>query len=251
MKRRIFCVLLALLLLALVSLACGMGSSAPPGAVEPTFSSQPTSIPESTVTPPSTPQVEERVAEVEWPASMRVGDSDIVRLSLIPAAEGYVAEPEIEGHEVEPEEVPMVVVRPGYTGYAITTLSAAGLETVSAAPEEQLLVPGQPNVWRWTVSPATAGTYRVVVNLAVRWTPEAGTDLPGPFEEAVWSRTLTIEARSTLGLSGKQADWIGVGGSLIGAVSGLPFTGKLLELLWKRVRHWWKSPAARDIAKPQ
>jgi hypothetical protein len=182
---------------------------------------------------------------------MRAGDSDVVRLSLVPAVEGYVAEPEIEGHAVEPEEVPMVVARPGYTGYAIATLSAAGLETASAAPQQQLLVPGQSNVWRWTVSPAAPGTYRVVINLSVRWVPEADTHLPGPFEEAVWSRILTIEARSTLGLSGKQTDWIGVGGSLLGVISGLPFTGKLLEVLWKRVSRRWKNPATRDAARPE
>jgi hypothetical protein len=185
---------------------------------------------------PSAPVIEERVAEVEWPASMRVGDSDVIRLSLIPVEEGYVAVPEIEGHEVAPTVIPMEVTRPGYTGYAVASLSAAGLEVERAGLAEQLLAPGQPNTWRWTISPDEAGSYTVVVDLTVRWEPEADSDLPGPFEEAVWSRILTVEAHAVLGLSGKQADWMGVGGSALGAVSSVPFVEKGVELLWKRFK---------------
>jgi hypothetical protein len=209
-----------------------------PAATSDPLLSTPTPPPTPPATPPPpTPEIEERIAEVEWPASMRAGDNDVIRFSLIPAPEGvYVPEAELEGHEVEPAEVPMVVSRPGYTGYARATLSAAGLEAEPAGPEEQLLAAGQPNTWRWTISPPKAGTYRVVINLSVRWVPNPDADLPGPFEESAWSRTLTVEARSTLGLSGKQADLAGVGGSVVGLVSGIPFTEKLAEVLWKRLK---------------
>jgi hypothetical protein len=185
---------------------------------------------------PPVPAIEERIAEVEWPASMRVGDSDVIRLSLFPVEEGYVAVPEIEGHEVAPTVVPMQVTRPGYTGYVVASLSAAGLEAERAGPAEQLLVPGQPNAWRWTISPDGAGSYRVVVDLSVRWEPEADSGMPGPFEEAVWSRILTVEAHAVLGLSGKQTDWMGVGGSALGVVSSVPFAEKALEAAWKRFK---------------
>jgi hypothetical protein len=195
--------------------------------------------PPSGPTPPSEPEVEERIAEVEWPASMRVGDSDVIRFSLIPSPDGgYVAEPEIPGHEIEPTPLPLTVARPGYTGYAIASLSAAGLEAEAASPDKQLLTPGQPNTWRWTVLPDEAGDYRVVVNLSLRWEPNAGTELPGPFEEAVWSRIMTIEARATLGLSGLQIDWVGLGGSVLGTIAGLPFTKKVLETLRDRASRW-------------
>jgi hypothetical protein len=245
---------LAFTLLVLISLCC-YGSSQMAEPVE-TPAEEPAEEPEATEplptaeleetptpapgpTPSPEPEVEERIAETEWPASMRVGDSDVIRFSLIPAPDGgYVATPEIEGHELEPTPLPLTVVRPGYTGYAIASLSAAGLEAESASPDKQLLTPGQPNVWRWTVSPDEAGDYRVVVNLTLRWEPNAGTDLPGPFEEAVWSRIMTIEARATLGLSGLQIDWVGLGGSVLGTIAGLPFTKKVLDSLRGRLRQW-------------
>jgi len=191
-----------------------------------------------------TPVVEERVVEVEWPTAMRVGDNDLIRFSLIPApAEGgYVPTPEVGGHEVEATAMPILVARPGYTGYARATLSASGLNAEPAGPEEQLLVPGQANTWRWTISPDEAGTYRAVINLSVRWQPEEGSGLPGPFEEAVWDRVLTIEARGTLGLSGAQADLVGAGGSVLGLVTSIPFAEKGLGMLWKRLKQWRGKP---------
>jgi hypothetical protein len=130
------------------------------------------------------------------------------------------------------------VTRPGYTGYARATLSASGLDAELASPEEQPLIPGQPNTWRWTVSPDEAGTYRVVLSLSVRWVPEEGSGLSGSFEEALWERILTVEARSTFGLSGIQADLVGAGGSVLGLVTGVPFAEKGLEMLLKRFKQW-------------
>jgi hypothetical protein len=245
MRRRSFSILLVLAVLALAVIACA-GAAEPveeatpveePGATESAVGT-PTSPP---VAPPSTPEptpeIEERLVEMEWPAAMRVGDNDVLRLSLIPTPDGtYVPTPEISGHEVGATPVPVTVTRPGYTGYARATLSASGLDAELASPEEQLLAPGQPNTWRWTVSPDDAGTYRVVLSLSVRWVPEEGSGLSGPFEEPLWERILTVEARSTFGLSGIQADLVGAGGSVLGLVTGIPFAEKGLEMLLKRFK---------------
>lgn len=237
MGRAILWSTLGLTLLLLISLWCGNAAeSTPPpeaepvetdGAAEPTVAHPPT----------ATPIVEERTVELEWPAAMRAGDSDVIRLSLIPEpGAGYVAQPEIEGHEVEEGEIAVPVARPGYTGYAQASLSAAGLEVQPASPEKQPLAPGKPNTWRWTISPERPGSYRVVADLTLRWEPEPGTNLPGPLEEPVWSDIASIEARATLGLSGRQVDWMSAGGSALGLVSGVPFAEKVLERLWKWVK---------------
>jgi hypothetical protein len=130
----------------------------------------------------------------------------------------------------------MAVVRPGYTGYVVASLSAAGLQVEPANPLKQPLVPGAPNVWRWTVATDQTGTYRVVIGLSTLWEPEAGTDLPGPLEEAVWSYTVTVKSRTVFGLSGKLADLVGVGGSVLGVVTSLPFLEKVLEVVWRWLR---------------
>ncbi|MFL7791990.1 MAG: hypothetical protein AB8I69_07605 [Anaerolineae bacterium] len=236
MRWRSFYILLALAMLALAVTACA-------SAMEPVAQVTPTPELATTVEPPSTPEptpeIEERRVEVEWPVAMRVGDNDVLRLSLIPAPDGtYVPTPEISGHEVDATPIPVTVARPGYTGYARAAVSASGLNAERASPEEQPIVPGQSNTWRWTVSPGEAGTYRVILSLSVRWVPEEGSGLPGPFEDALWERVLTIEARSTLGLSGIQADIVGAGGSVLGLVTGIPFAVKGLEMLLKRLKRW-------------
>jgi hypothetical protein len=255
MRQHNFYILLALAMLALALVACASAAEPveeatptpelatpveEPGATESavrTPTSTPPVVPPST--PEPTPEIEERLVEMEWPAAMRVGDNDVLRLSLIPAPDGsYVPTPEIGGHEVGATPIPVTVTRPGYTGYARATLSASGLDAELASPEEQPLIPGQPNTWRWTVSPDEAGTYRVVLSLSVRWVPEEGSGLSGPFEEALWERILTVEARSTFGLSGIQADLVGAGGSVLGLVTGVPFAEKGLEMLLKRFKQW-------------
>jgi hypothetical protein len=260
MKRRTFCVVLILAAVSLIAVACAAAAEVteepiaePTGAPAPTKSMEqpdatepatrePTPMPGgASPTPEPEPEIEERLVEVEWPASMRVGDNDLIRFSLKPAPDGgYIPTPEVGGHEVEATPIPMTVTRPGYTGYVRAALSAAGLNAELAGPEEQSLVPGQANTWRWTVSPDQGGTYHAVINLSVRWEPEPGTDLPGPLTEVVWERMLTVEARSTLGLSGIQTDLVAAGGSVLGAVSGIPFAEKGLGLLWQQIKRWRK-----------
>jgi hypothetical protein len=181
---------------------------------------------------------------------MRVGDNDLIRFSLMPApGGGYIPTPEVSGHEVEATPIPMTVTRPGYTGYVRATLSAAGLNAELASPEEQSLVLGQANTWRWTVSPDRGGTYRAVISLSVRWEPDSDTHLPGPLTEVVWERMLVVEARGTLGLSGVQIDLVAAGGSVLGAVSGIPFAEKGLGLLWKRFKRWRQAKEASSTKK--
>ncbi|MDX1435841.1 MAG: hypothetical protein R3335_03455, partial [Anaerolineales bacterium] len=50
---------------------------------------QPTPPPLATSLPLPTPVVETRLIELEWPTTMRLGDSDVVRLALVPDEEGY------------------------------------------------------------------------------------------------------------------------------------------------------------------
>lgn len=187
--------------------------------------------------PVPTPIIEERTAEVEWPGSMRVGDGEVIRLSLDgPTENGYLSTPEIAGHEIESATVPMPLTRAGYQGYVSASLTATGLEMAPAGPSRQELAPGRANTWRWTISASRAGIYRPVINLTVIWEPKSDAGVPGPIEEAVWSRVLTVEARAPLGLSGTQVDWLGVGGTLLGTAAGFPFAEKVLSTLWKRIR---------------
>lgn len=189
-----------------------------------------------TVAPTPTPTVEERVAEVEWPGSMRVRDGEVVRLSLMALVEAAAAgTPEVAGHEVATGTMEMPVARPGYEGTVSASLTAAGLEVAAAGPAEQALVPGGTNTWHWTVSAPQAGTYHPVINVAVRWEPTDGSEGARPIEELVWSRVLTVEARGMFGLAGPQVDWLGTVGSVLGTVASLPFLERVLVTAWSRL----------------
>ena len=48
--------------------------------------------------------------EVEWPWRLHLGDSDVVRLSLVPSSEGYQLTTEFPEHQTITQDVP--VVRP-------------------------------------------------------------------------------------------------------------------------------------------
>ena len=73
------------------------------------------------------PLVEGRLVELEWPARLRMGESDVIRLALVPTRAGYVARAEFPEHDLQTREVP--VPRPnGYELYAIARLDGVGFE---------------------------------------------------------------------------------------------------------------------------
>ena len=70
------------------------------------------------------------MVELEWPQQMRLGDSDIVRLALIPAQEGYVVSAEFPEHETITRTVR--VRRPGgYDLAAIARLDGVGVRPIA------------------------------------------------------------------------------------------------------------------------
>ena len=179
----------------------------------------------------------EYVALAEWPESMRVGDVEVVRVSLIPRPVGSLGlAPELPSHQVEPTGLVLPASPPGCAVYVIASLSMVGLHVELADPGQQSFVPGAPNTWRWTIRPEDPGMYRSALSLVLRWEPTWGPDVTGPRDQVVWGRVLTIRAHNVLGLSGRQADWARVIGSTVGILASFPFLDKTLEALWRRVR---------------
>ena len=247
MARRL--ILIGTLLIVALALGACMGAPLPaeptetapeetePEPLETATPAGTATAPVPTVAPTPTPTVEERVAEVEWPGSMRVRDGEVVRLSLMAVAEAAgVGTPEVAGHEVATGTMEMPVARPGYEGTVSASLTAAELEVKGAGSAEQALVPGGTNTWHWTVSAPQAGTYHPVLTVSVHWEPTEGSDGARPIEEQVWSRVLTVEARGMLGLAGPQIDWLGTVGSVLGTVASLPFLERVLASAWSRLR---------------
>ncbi len=175
----------------------------PPTEVQPT---------QPVVTPTSF--LEMRVIELEWPAHMRLGDSDIVRVALIPSKDGYTVSTDFPDHTTQSQNIQ--VQRPGgYNLYGAARLAAVGFE-VSLNGEEERLLPIEERVtWQWSLRPLHPGQQRMNVALLLRWKPVPGSS--GLLRESeAFSRSLDVQVDSFFGLSRGQAMTGGFAGLLLG-----------------------------------
>ena len=235
-----------------------MGGSMPTQAPLPAEAPEPTKAPAATMvatsplatvtaiaaapTPPRlspTPEtLHQRIVEVEWPPRMRLGDSDIIRLSFIPSPEGgYIPTIEFEEHEVVTTAVPIPAERfERYYVYATANLHAVGFDVEPGEfPPQEVLI-DQPTFWRWSIKPRQAGEHRINLSLVLRWEPRETASEARASEQLVWSDSLSITVTTTLGLNARQADLLGTGGSILGGILGLPFGEEGLKWAYRRWR---------------
>jgi len=184
-----------------------------------TYPATPAVIP--TTQPPPTAVIEERMVELEWPPRMRMGESDVVRLSLIPSKDGYVVEAEFEEHSIESQET--YIKRPyGYDLYAIARLDGVGF-IISPQGERTLVVlPDEKTEWRWSITPRTAGQQRLSVGLSLRWEPQADSGAEMRHEAYAYGSGMDVQVTTFLGLAQPQALGGGLTGLLVGG--GLSLT---------------------------
>jgi hypothetical protein len=227
--RRCFSILFGLALTALVVAACGPAATfpAPTSAPPPTFTQapQPTQAAPTSPAPSPTPAptqigptptaiVEGRVVELEWPPQMRLGDSDVVRLSLIPSKDGYTVTTEFPEHTAVTSTVS--VARPGgYDLSAVGRLEGVGFTISPASEQVYSLPPGETVTWRWTLTPDAPGQHRLAVSLVLRWTPMPGTS-GFMHDSQVYSKGLDVRVTSFLGLTKGQAMATGFIGLIFG-----------------------------------
>jgi hypothetical protein len=185
---------------------------------QPTQSIQPTLSPQEA---PSQVVVEARLVELEWPSRLRLGDSDIVRLSLIPSEEGYAVQADFPEHdtELQPVQVPRP---PGYELYGVARLDGVGFDIAPQGEQAQYLPPGEAVTWQWSLTPRAAGQQRLSVLLMLRWAPQAGV-VGASRESAVYNRSLDVQVASFFGLTRGQAMTGGLLGLLFG--TGLSLVG--------------------------
>jgi hypothetical protein len=197
---------------------------APEGTAVPT---QPATTPQLS----ATPLVEARLVEVEWPENLHLGDSDVVRMALIPSEKGYTLTTEFSDHSTITQDVP--VVRPeGYELSAVGRLDGVGFKISPSKDQVSSLPIDQPVIWHWSLMPESPGLQRLTVSLLLRWEPLPGTN--GMRREAVaYSKGLDMYVRSFFGLTRGQTlttalVGLALGASLIliGAVYGFPLWGQ-------------------------
>jgi len=190
-----------------------------PAGLETPFPTRPVVQPAASPTPGAVPTeiVEARLVELEWPASMRLGDSDLVRLSLVPSTEGYIVQPDFPEHQTYTQT--LQVRRPtGYELSGIARLEGVGFRISPQGDQERLLPIGEKVTWQWSLSPLSPGQQRLFVTLWLRWTPQQG--IAGQLRETeIYARGLEVQVRSFFGMTRQQA--------MTGGVFGLVFGGGL------------------------
>lgn len=183
----------------------------PPPAATATSAGLPTAAPAVT-----TPVVESRYVEVEWPARMRLGDSDTVRLSLVPSSGGYTLQAEFPEHTLQVQDLD--VARPeGYELFAVASLNGLGFD-ISPAGDQPSYLPVDDGIsWHWSLKPSQPGQQRLTISLKLRWEPVAGS-LGTVREASVYSKSLDVQVSSFFGLTRAQAMAGGLLGLMMGAV---------------------------------
>ncbi len=158
--------------------------------------------------------LEGRVVELEWPERMRLGDSDVVRLSLAPSKDGYTVTTEFQEHETYTQTL-QVQRLSGYDLYAAARLDTVGFALSPAEEQERFLTPGETITWYWSLKPHQPGQHRLSVLLLLRWKPLPGAS-GSSRETLAYARAMDIQVSSFFGLTRGQAMTGGLLGFLLG-----------------------------------
>jgi hypothetical protein len=216
-----------------------LGTPTQPGA-------RPTPTAGPITAPTQGPYAEQRMLELEWPASLRLGESDLVRLSIVPYQGGYQVTAEFPEHTVQSQQVTVTRVA-GYVLSGVARLDGVGFEIAPGGEQEQPLPVDQVVTWRWTLRPRAPGQQRLSILLTLRWTPEGGG--PGSVRQApVFSRGLDVRVSSFLGLSQPQAMAAGFWGLLVGL--GLSLGAVILRPASTRARLHTVVPNPALVVEP-
>jgi hypothetical protein len=205
---------------ALAALLWLLAACAPAAPTSEPTAAPAVSTPRPTSPPPAPtpiPFIEQRFVELEWPERLRLGESDVLRLALVPSKDGYLAQAEFEEHPIAVQDAPLRHL-PGYTLLGLARLDGVGFDISPAGEQMRLIPPGERVTWRWSLAARQAGRQRLSLSLTLRWQPEPGVS--GPVSESLaFDRALDVQVDSLLGLTRDQALLSGVltllfGGSL-------------------------------------
>ena len=161
-------------------------------------------------------QVDTRIVELEWPAEMRLGGSESVRLALIPSTDSYTLTVEGANNAVVTKTIE-AKPKPGFDLFAVAKLNAPKFEVSSDFAAQQALVPKETVRWRWLISPREGGRQMASVLVHLHWEPQVGNTAKPVDGAALVDQPMQIEVTSLMGMSITQAAGMG-GMGLVGSV---------------------------------
>jgi len=231
MRRSTFLVFTVFALLLTLQLACGAGSSAPLPAAVATRVAVPTQA-QVVEIPPAVPEM--RMLTLEYPPSIRAGDSDRVRLTLEVDDQGNLTPTvSVEGNITQGQVVVIPNVYETHNVLAEARLDLAGVDVRPSETISETLLPGQKVTFFWSVKPSDIGNFKGTVWFYLHFVPKAdGVES----RQALSAQTIEINSTALFGIKAELARWLGLAGTFIGSILGFPFLEQVLKWVWKRVR---------------
>lgn len=233
-RRTTLLVFTLIALLFALQLACGLGgSSAPlsPAAAVATRIAVPTQA-QIVELPPAVPEA--RMLTLEYPPSIRAGDSDVVRLTLeVDNLGNLTPTVSVAGDVTQGQVVVIPNVYETHNVLAEARLDLAGADVRPSDTVSEPLLPGQKVTFYWSVKPDDIGDYKGTVWFYLHFVPKAGGV---ESRQALSAQAIEINSTALFGLKAGVARWLGLAGTFLGSILGFPFLEQVLQWVWKRVR---------------
>jgi hypothetical protein len=173
---------------------------------------------------------EDRWLSLEWPSTIRVGDSNVIRMSLeMSEAEKITPTAQVEGREIHGETARFPNLYATHNVIAEARLDISGLQVAPAYEIVETLRPGKAVRFYWSIRSYGLGTFQGTVWLHLHFISTKGeieSQLP------ITAQRIEIRSVSFLGLGGFNARLLGSMGTLAGSVLGLD---PVISWLWKLV----------------
>jgi hypothetical protein len=177
---------------------------------------------------------EARRLTLEFPPQIRLGESDIIRLTLeVDTLGNLTPTAEFEGNVVTGETVEIPNLYETHNVIAEARLDLAGMDVRPVDLISEPLSPGQSVTFFWSIRPQEVGVYRGTAWLHLRFVDKSNGD---ESRKAVSAQLVEIEAVTLLGLPLVLARGIGIIGSFVGGILGFPFLEDILKFLFRRIR---------------
>lgn len=244
MRRALRLALLVLLLAGGISACHALASPVPAAELTrqaATLSAIKTPHPQITWTPQLTPittaaprLLERRLAVLDWPETIRVGESDVLRLSLVVDEQGNITPTaSIGGHQTDGTPVEIPNLYDTYNLVAEARLDLAGVTVEPHGSISETMQPGREIMFSWSISPSQPGTFRGTLWIYLNLVPKAGGQAE---RRTLLAPIVEIRANSPLGLPPGVARWAGALGTVAATILGFPFLENLIKWLRRRLR---------------
>ena len=175
---------------------------------------------------------ESRRLTLEFPPQIRVGEGEVIRLTLeVDALGNLTPTAVIEGNTVTGEVVEIPNLYETHNVTAEARLDLAGMDVKPADLISEPLLPGQSVTFYWSIRPREVGVYRGTIWLYLRFVNKSNGE---ESRKAVSAQLIEIDAVNLLGLPLGLVRGAGMVGSFVGGILGFPFLENIIKFLFRR-----------------